>query len=127
MNTSLSRGIISDHFRGVGTVTPEMVRQRAREIAIINGRPPNHCTRQDFLEAQRELTGALPGIDGEEDVLVNATEWGEEPVSTGHPVDKEEIPDEQTIGEELVEQGINEAEHDQMVEAAKAAKSFDGA
>jgi shikimate 5-dehydrogenase len=124
MKTSLSRGIISDHFRGVGTVTRDMVRQRAREIAIINGRPPNHCSRQDFLEAQRELTGAIPGLDDEEGLLINTTPWGEEPVSAGHPVDKEEAADEQTVGEELIEQGINEAEHDQMVQAAKSRQVF---
>ncbi|HUD48521.1 MAG TPA: hypothetical protein VMR33_16935 [Candidatus Baltobacteraceae bacterium] len=120
MKTSVSRGIISDHFRGVGTVTRDMVRKRAREIAIINGRPPNHCTRQDLLEAQRELTGALPGLDDEEDTLINSGAWGEEPASAGHTMDRETPPDEQTIEEELVEQGVNEAEHDQMLEAAKS-------
>jgi hypothetical protein len=120
MKTSLARGIISDHFRGVGTVTRGMVRQRACEIAIINGRPSNHCSRRDFLEAQRELTGVLPGLDGEEDTLISTSQWGEAPVSTGHPVDKEETPDEQTVGEELIEQGINEAEHDQMLQAARS-------
>jgi hypothetical protein len=114
------RGIISDHFRAVGTVTREMVRQRARELAIINGRPPNHCTRQDLQDAQRELTGAIPGMDDEEDTLITTASWGEEPVSAGHWAGREEVPDEQTIGEILIEQGINEAEHDQMVEAAKS-------
>lgn len=124
MKTSLSRGIISDHFSGVGTVTPEMVRQRAREIAIINGRPTNHCTKQDLLEAQRELTGASPATDGEDDIIINTTSWGEEPGSAGHSVEREEAADEQTLAEELVEQGINEAEHDQMVEAAKTRQGF---
>jgi hypothetical protein len=119
MKRSLCRGIISDHFRGVGTVTREMVRGRAREIAIINGRAPNHCTRQDLREAQRELTGGIPGLDDEEDRIINNRAWGEDPGSTVYSVEKEEAPDEQTVGEELIEQGINEAEHDQMVEAAK--------
>lgn len=119
MESSLARGIISDHFSGVGTVTPAMVRHRAREIAIINGRPSNHCTKQDFLEAQRELTGAISAMDGEDETLITAASWGEEPVSAGHPVEKEEPLDEQTITEQLVEQGISEAEHDQMVEAAR--------
>jgi hypothetical protein len=118
------RGIISDHFHAVGTVTREMVRERAREIAMINGHSVNHCTRQDWVDAQRELTGAIPGLDEEEDQLINAAPWGDEPMSTGHAVDRIEAPDEQTIGEELVEQGINEAEHDQMVEAAKSRQIF---
>jgi shikimate 5-dehydrogenase len=103
----------------VGTVTPEMVRQRAREIAIINGRPTNHCTKQDIQEAQRELTGGLASTQDEEDMIISATSWGEEPGSKGYPVEKEEAVDEQQIAQELVEQGMNDAEHDQMVEAAK--------
>jgi hypothetical protein len=124
MKTSHNRGIISDHFLGVGTVTREMVRQRAREIAIINGRPPNHCSRHDFLEAQRELTGAIPALDDEDDRIINTTAWGEESGAAGHSVEREEAPDEQLLAEELVEQGINEAEHDQMVEAAKSRHIF---
>ncbi|HEX4120504.1 MAG TPA: hypothetical protein VH619_07805, partial [Verrucomicrobiae bacterium] len=124
MKSSLNRGIISDHFSGVGTVTPEMVRHRAREIAIINGRPTNHCTKQDLLEAQRELTGAFSSVEDEDDIIINTTSWGEEPGSTGYPVEKAEAADEQTLAEELVEQGISEAEHDQMVEAAKTHQVF---
>ena len=75
MRTSFNRGIISDHFQGVGTVTREMVRERAREIAMINGHSANHCTRQDLLDAQRELTGAIPGLDDEDDTLINAASW----------------------------------------------------
>ena len=119
MKAAHCRGIISDHFRAVGTVTPEMVRQRAREIAIINGHPANHCTSQDLLEAKRELTGFLPGLDDEEGSKFSAGAWGVEPDSDGRAVEKEEIPDEQSVGEVLIEQGINEAEHDQMVQAAK--------
>jgi hypothetical protein len=120
MRTTYIRGIISDHFHAVGTVTREMVQERAREIAIINGHSVNHCTRQDWVDAQRELTGAIPGLDDEDDQLIETAAWGEEPMSAGHAVDRMEAPDEQTICEELVEQGINEAEHDQMVEAAKS-------
>jgi hypothetical protein len=124
MKSSLYRGIISDHFSAVGTVTPEMVRRRAREIAVINGRPPNHCTKQDSLEAKRELTGELSFGDGEDDIIINTTSWDDEPGSAGYPVEKEEAVDEQTLAEELVEQGIYEAEHDQMFEAAKARHIF---
>ena len=124
MRTTYIRGIISDHFNAVGTVTREMVRERAREIAIINGHSVNHCTRQDWADAQRELTGAIPGLDEEDDQLINTASWGDEPMSAGHAVDRIEAPDEQTICEELVEQGINEAEHDQMVEAAKSRQIF---
>ena len=119
MRTTYIRGIISDHFHPVGTVTREMVRERAREIAFINGHSPNHCTRQDWVDAQQELSGAIPSLDSEDEELINATSWCEEPVEAGHAVERIEAPDEQTLSEELVEQGISEAEHDQMVEATK--------
>jgi hypothetical protein len=96
-----------------------MVRQRAREIAIINGHSSNRCTRQDMLDAQRELTGANPSLDDEEDPLINAAAWGEEAASAGHSVDRLEAADEQTIGAVLIEEGVSEAEHDQMVQAAR--------
>jgi len=113
-------GKISDHFKGVGTVTHDMVAQRAREIALINGRDPNHYNKDDFLEAKRELTGVpLSSESDEEESLSAITEWAEEPGASGHPVEKSEPPDEQTIAERLVEEGVEEAEHEQMVEGAK--------
>jgi hypothetical protein len=66
----------------------------------------------------------MPGLDGDDDELIDAAPWGEEPMSAGHAVERIEAPDEQTVCEELVEQGINEAEHDQMVEAAKSRQVF---
>ena len=101
-----------------------MVRRRAREIAIINGRSPQRCTRQDMLEAQRELTGAIPGLDDDEGRIVNNTSGAKNRGQAAILIEKEEIPDEQLVGEELIEQGINEAEHDQMVEAAKRRQIF---
>src|ERR1043166_7664743 len=113
--TQRAHGKISDHFRGVGTVTRDMVAQRAREIALINGHAPNHYTRDDFLEAKRELTGVNPSFteDGEEESLAVLTQWDEDPGSTGHPVEKLEVTDEQAEAERLFEEGVNEAEHEQ--------------
>jgi hypothetical protein len=121
MKTIQAHGKISDHFLGVGTVTRDMVVQRAREMAMINGRPPNHYTADDFQEAKRELTGATPTTfdDSEDDPVAGLTSWDEEPGSAGHPVEKNEIPDEQTYDEQLVEEGVNEADHEQMVEGSR--------
>jgi hypothetical protein len=39
MNTnSLKNGVLTDNSTGIGTVTRKMVRERAVELAIINGR-----------------------------------------------------------------------------------------
>jgi hypothetical protein len=122
MKANHVNGIISENFQGVGTVNHDSVVRRAREIALINGRPPNHYTQEDFQEAKRELTGAdLDNADGE--VVASITTWDENPNSSGHPVEKEEAADEQSVEEQLVEQGVNEAEHEQMFEGAKTPKN----
>ena len=53
----IQEGRISDHTHGMGNVTWQMVRQRARELAVINGRLPREVLDSDFEQARRELTG----------------------------------------------------------------------
>jgi len=45
-------GRFSEHAHGVGTVTEEMVRRRAAELALINGRPPGQVLDSDLGEAR---------------------------------------------------------------------------
>jgi hypothetical protein len=114
-------GKISDHFEGVGTVTRDMVVQRARELAMINGRAPNHYSTEDYLQAKRELTGddENGNPQAEEEPIAGLTSWDEEPGTSGHASHLNDIADEQTLSQQLVEQGVNEAEHEQMVEGAR--------
>ena len=119
--THQSHGKISDHFKGMGTVTSDTVLERAREIALINGRGPNHYNQEDFMAAKRELTGETPGNDGEanEDMVAGLVTWDEPVNAAGHPVEREEMEDEKSSAEQLVEEGMSEAEHEQMVEGAR--------
>ena len=114
-------GRISGHFKGMGAATTDMVIERAREIAIINGRPPNHYSQDDLQQAKRELTGAGNGAEeqAEEEPIFGLTQWDEEPGTSGHAVGATASIDEQTVAEMLVEEGINEAEHEQMVQGAR--------
>lgn len=58
MNTNpLQEGAIIIHGIGIGTVTRGMVRERAIELAVINGRQAHEASKQDLDEARRELTG----------------------------------------------------------------------
>jgi hypothetical protein len=50
-------GRFSEHAKGLGTVTEEMVRQRAAEIAVINGRREDLIIESDLEQARRELQG----------------------------------------------------------------------
>jgi hypothetical protein len=114
-------GKISDHFRGLGTVTREMVERRAKEIAIINGRGPNDFTENDWVQAKHEFLGIQEVEEIEEEEPVAAlTRWDEEPGTSGHHVENEPTPDEQTVAERLVEEGVEEANHDQMLKGSRA-------
>ena len=118
MKTEGVPGKISDHFKGAGTFTRETVEQRAKELARINGR--ERFTEDDWAQAKRELQGVDNfNHSGEDDSIVGRTTWDEEPGESGHPVPKVEALDEQTMSEHLVEEGVSEAEHDQMVQGSK--------
>lgn len=114
-------GRISDHSHGVGTVTWEMVRHRARELAIINGRLPEEVLDSDFEMARRELTGE-GDISPQEEVIESLPEserWDPVPGSWGRQAPKIPSDDELTEQEKLVQEGIEEAEHDQMLRGSE--------
>jgi hypothetical protein len=122
-----TEGRYSENSRGLGTVTEKMVRERAREIAVINGRSANRPLDSDFEEAWRELTGRerlVPPAPREE-LLAEEDRW--EVVAP--PGEKEAlkipVPDEQLFAETLVEEGLEEAEHDEMLKAAKTMRRQD--
>ena len=116
---------------GVGTVTDKMVRERAVELAVIDGRNAQEVSTSDWEQAKRELTGGSDQ-DPNEALLESAPEserWDPLPGSTGRVVPVTSIDDEddegRSVSERLVEEGVLEAEHDQMVEAAKKQKEED--
>ena len=127
MNTNpLKQGALTENSAGIGTVTRKMVRERARELAVINGRAAHDTSKSDLAQAKRELTGR-PDIDPNTAALEAAPEserWDPVPGSTGHKMPVADSEDEDDEGrsdnELLVEQGIAEAEHDQMRQASKS-------
>ena len=114
----MSDGNVLEHARGLGTVTPEMVTRRAREIALINRHTNDKPTPEDWQEAKRELTEGRSGYNPADDVPVSKR-W--DPVPGSPPRQATNIPadDEQTTVENLVESGVEEAEHEQMVEGTR--------
>ncbi len=124
---SLSQGVVTDHFAGIGPVTRAQVHNRARELAVIAGRVPPEVSQTDYEQAKRELTGK-PELDRQETALNAIPEsqrWDPVPGSEGHQAP--EAPDEDADDEgcnesaQLVAQGASEANHDQMLQAARAA------
>jgi len=130
MNTSpLKQGLLTENSAGIGTVTRAMVRARAIELAVINGRRAQEASKSDREQAQRELTGE-PDTDPKEVALESAPEserWDPVPGSTGHKAREAPSADEDEEGrsdnERLVEEGIADAEHDQMRQASLKTES----
>src|SRR6266498_3505050 len=85
-------GKISVHGNGLGAPSPADVEKRAREIAMIDERNPDDFTDEDWRKACQELMGTENNTPTEE---------------------------EETVGEHLVIDGLEEATHDQMLEARR--------
>jgi hypothetical protein len=121
----LKEGALTENSAGIGTVTRKMVRERAVELAAINGRLAHEASKSDWEQARRELTGNSD-VDSKEAVLESAPEserWDPIHGSTGHkmPIAPSEDEDEEgrSDNERLVDEGIGEAEHDQRRQAAR--------
>lgn len=98
------------------TVTEAMVIQRAKEIAVINGRNGNEFTPDEYDQARRELTG-FPN-DDETQLEAQAPDTGEwlgEAGDRGQKAPVRPARDEQTFGENLVKEGVEEAAHHTML------------
>ena len=127
----LNKGVIMENAAGIGTVTSEMVKARARELAVINGHGSSGPTKADYQQAKRELTGEEE-IDLQEENLESVPEsedWDPVPGSTGRQAADSAGEDEDAEGRseaaQMYEEGINEAEHDQMRRAAEAEQKSD--
>ena len=113
--------------RGAGKVTFAQVRQRAQELAVVNGRVPHELLESDFEQALRELAGEPVGDEKMAllEALPESARWDPVPGTTGHQVlelasDDEEDEDGHNESARLVEGGMIEAEDDQATEAEKA-------
>jgi len=119
--TQPGAGKISVHGNGVGAPSPDEVEKRAREIAMIDERNPDEFTDADWAQARRELLGAVLPMPPEE-TKQNADlaeEWEVVAKNTGHRAPRPGLDEEETLGEQLVTDGLEEAAHDQMLQARK--------
>jgi hypothetical protein len=128
----LNKGIIMENAAGIGTVTSEMVEARARELAAINGRPSSEPSEPDYQQAKRELTGEEetdPRDESREESVPESEGWERVPGSTGRQAADSLGEDEDAEGRsesaQLFEEGVSEAEHDQMLRAAEADEKSD--
>jgi len=127
----LNKGIIMENAAGTGTVTPAMVEARARELALIDGRDSSKPTEADYQQAKRELTGE-DDIDPQQENLESLPEseaWDPLPGSTGRQATESLGEDEDAEGRsesaQMFEEGVTEAEQDQMRQASRADEESD--
>ena len=115
-------GKITVHGNGLGLPSLEDVEKRAREIALIDERDPEEYTDADWDQARREILGeVLPSPPEETKQNINLEdEWEVTPSDSGHRVPRPGVDEnEETLGEHLVTDGVEEASHDQMLEARR--------
>ncbi len=121
----LKQGVITHGSLGLGAVTRGMVRQRAMELAVMDGRPAQETSKSDWEEARLELTGRVrsdPQAIAVES-LAESGDWDPVPASTGGRVPVAPGEDEDEEGrsdqERLVEEGLADADLDHRLQAAE--------
>ena len=104
-----------------------MVRERAAELALANGRPPGQVLDADLDEARRELTGAetLVPDPSPAEKLSEDERWEVVPESKGKKAPTKQATDEHTFAEKLVEEGLEDAEQDQAVKGTRESQKRD--
>jgi hypothetical protein len=127
----LKEGVLTENSAGIGTITREMVRERAVQLAAINGRSAKDVSKSDWEQAKQELTDNSDS-DLKEEVLESAPEserWDPVSGSTGSKVPATPSEDEDEEGrsdnERMVDEGTAEAEHDQTRQATREAEKED--
>ena len=106
---------IIQHAQGLGTPNSETVRKRAREIAMINGR--DEFNEEDWREAKRELHGGheLNDTNGDREMTAMVSEHDMVIGSMGHHSQNLIPEDSESVLEELIAEGMDEAVHEQML------------
>lgn len=109
------------HGKGTGDLTDEDVEKRAREIALIRGRSPERISEEDREEAWAELQGELlppPTMESNGESRGAISRDPSEPLAdSGHQVNDLRPEDEENNIERLATEGVEEAQHDQMLAA----------
>ena len=117
MDETHSRGKIVRGTEGLGTVTPQMIEERAREIAFSDGR-----TQQNDLDrtrAREDLTGTTSDSEKPPTREEPGRDWQMPLVSTGEKAPTVRPEDDENIPEKLVQEGVEEADHDQRLSSGR--------
>ena len=117
-----------DSLKNVAPITRSQVQTRARELALIAGRTSLEISLSDYKQAKRELTGEteLDRQDAVLDALPETKRWDPVPGSSGQQAPENPSDDEDDEGrsetEQMVDEGAEEAQRQQILQAAVAAE-----
>ena len=114
---------IIQHSAGLGAPTADTVRQRARELAQIDGR--EEFNDEDWRVAKREVHGGHETNDtnGEMNMAALVSEHDMVACSIGHHVENVGLEDQDNVVEELIAEGMDEAVHEQMLASRREDKA----
>ena len=117
---------IIQHSQGLGATSADTVRQRARELATIDGRA--EFNEGDWVQAKRELHGGHESndTDGEMEMASIVSEHDMVAGSLGHHVENMGVDDQNSMAEELIAEGMDEAVHEQMLAARRQGDEENG-
>jgi len=121
MDEAQPSGKILGGTEGIGTVTPQMIEKRAREIARSDGRA--QANDLDRARAREELTGVASGLEKPPTREEPGRDWGMPLVSSGEKAPTVRPEDNENIPEKLIQEGIEEADRDQRSSSTQSSDS----
>lgn len=123
-------GRILIHGRGTGGISRADIERRARELADIDGRDGASITEDDIARARAELLGlTLPDTNVEDETATGglSRDPSEPPSIPGREAQPREGPDEEKAIERMTLEGVDEAQHEQMLAARRQERREDAA
>ncbi|HZS16754.1 MAG TPA: hypothetical protein VFA51_02355 [Candidatus Udaeobacter sp.] len=113
-----SKGKILRGTEGIGNVTPEMIDERAREIARADGR--ESANDLDRSRARDDFIGSTPAPEKPEEPV---EDWYTPRGSSGRKTLTVRPEDEENIPDKLIREGVEEADHDQRSQSAGSSET----
>ena len=111
-------GRIQIHGEGVGEISDSDIERRAQEIARMDGR--TEAKDHDRVRARDELLNPGPPASPEADESETPVRlWSKGASSVGHQAVRTGMEDENSAAEQLVQEGIEEADRDQRLSASE--------
>ncbi len=111
-------GKILHGTQGLGVPTRATVRQRAKELALIEGR--TEVSEADWQRAFIELHGGHHDGDSQDAIMADTTSERDMVAPTlGHQIPTSPLENTESLGVELIAEGLDESAHDQMLQARR--------